>query len=381
MSNITNAASFLLRATLSEAGRAKLSEAINVASHIAGRVGLEMSDTLLAQHTAFPGDPKAGMFSSVIKALQGLEAVRNVHIHDWGGAFELSRAAFGACKVEYERDPKMPNSMSFLGISDHLGNLLYHIGQRLANATAAAASQLGKNSGVAAQARDAFLSRVGFNYYAVRMAFQAAQQGGRVATPSVATPPATPQPTASTSAGPSSFADQPWEQSETPPPLPRRRNSAPNPNTFGNQPWEQSETPPPRPTRRDSAPNPNIFASQFWPQSETPKVESEEPLVDGGRVDDVPSAKSAAKPLYQHMGLMHDTSPDDIKKTYKKGVLKYHPDKNPNDPNAEERFKQFQNAYEILSNPVERFRYDQGQIDEQGHDIEPPISPFQPQGN
>jgi len=63
---------------------------------------------------------------------------------------------------------------------------------------------------------------------------------------------------------------------------------------------------------------------------------------------------------YETLGVTKDASADDIKQAYKKLALKYHPDKNPDDPTAEERFKKVSEAYEILSDPEQRQRYDEG---------------------
>ena len=64
------------------------------------------------------------------------------------------------------------------------------------------------------------------------------------------------------------------------------------------------------------------------------------------------------KDLYKILGLPRGASQDDIRKAHRKLVRKYHPDANPQDPRAEERFKQVQQAYEVLSNEKKRQEYD-----------------------
>ena len=62
--------------------------------------------------------------------------------------------------------------------------------------------------------------------------------------------------------------------------------------------------------------------------------------------------------LYEVLGVPRDASPDDIKKAYRKLARESHPDANPDDPEAEARFKDLSAAYEILSDPDKRDRYD-----------------------
>ena len=64
------------------------------------------------------------------------------------------------------------------------------------------------------------------------------------------------------------------------------------------------------------------------------------------------------KDLYQLLGLPTEASEDDIQRAHRKLVREYHPDANPEDPRAEERFKEIQQAYEVLSDDKKRREYD-----------------------
>lgn len=62
---------------------------------------------------------------------------------------------------------------------------------------------------------------------------------------------------------------------------------------------------------------------------------------------------------YEVLGVSKTATPDEIKKAYRKMAIKYHPDKNPGDKEAEEKFKEAAEAYDVLSNEEKRQKYDQ----------------------
>jgi molecular chaperone DnaJ len=66
----------------------------------------------------------------------------------------------------------------------------------------------------------------------------------------------------------------------------------------------------------------------------------------------------AKRDYYEILGLDRSASTDELKKAYRKIAIKFHPDKNPDDPTAEEKFKEAAEAYEVLSNSEKRQRYD-----------------------
>ncbi|MHC5082548.1 MAG: molecular chaperone DnaJ, partial [Planctomycetota bacterium] len=71
----------------------------------------------------------------------------------------------------------------------------------------------------------------------------------------------------------------------------------------------------------------------------------------------------AKRDYYEVLGVERGASADDIKRTYRRLAIKYHPDKNPGDKEAEAKFKECAEAYEVLSDADKRKRYDQ-----YGHD-------------
>ena len=62
---------------------------------------------------------------------------------------------------------------------------------------------------------------------------------------------------------------------------------------------------------------------------------------------------------YEVLGIQKGASDDEIKKAFRKLAVKYHPDKNPGDKAAEEKFKEINEAYSVLSDKTKRQRYDQ----------------------
>ncbi len=62
---------------------------------------------------------------------------------------------------------------------------------------------------------------------------------------------------------------------------------------------------------------------------------------------------------YEVLGVSKNATDDELKKAYRKMAIKYHPDKNPGDKEAEEKFKEAAEAYDVLSNPDKRAKYDQ----------------------
>ena len=68
---------------------------------------------------------------------------------------------------------------------------------------------------------------------------------------------------------------------------------------------------------------------------------------------------ASKKDFYEVLGVNRDASDEEIKKSYRKLAMKYHPDRNPDNPKAEEQFKEAKEAYEILSDEQKRAAYDQ----------------------
>ena len=69
-----------------------------------------------------------------------------------------------------------------------------------------------------------------------------------------------------------------------------------------------------------------------------------------------------AKNYYEILGVDKDVTPEELKKKYRKLASQFHPDKNPGDKDAEEKFKEIAEAYETLSDPDKKRQYDWQQM-------------------
>ena len=67
----------------------------------------------------------------------------------------------------------------------------------------------------------------------------------------------------------------------------------------------------------------------------------------------------AKRDYYEVLGIEKTASEDEIKKAYRKIAIKYHPDRNPGNKEAEEKFKEAAEAYDVLHDPQKRQQYDQ----------------------
>src|SRR5512142_1174065 len=67
----------------------------------------------------------------------------------------------------------------------------------------------------------------------------------------------------------------------------------------------------------------------------------------------------AKRDYYEVLGIQRNATEAEIKKAFKKMAMKFHPDRNPDDKSAEDKFKEAKEAYDILSEPQKRAAYDQ----------------------
>jgi DnaJ-class molecular chaperone len=77
------------------------------------------------------------------------------------------------------------------------------------------------------------------------------------------------------------------------------------------------------------------------------------------------------KDPYAVLGVSKTASPEELKKAYRRLAKKFHPDLNPGNKSTEQQFKEVTSAYELLSDPEKRARYDRGEIDETGAEKAP----------
>ncbi|MCH5510355.1 J domain-containing protein [Pseudomonas syringae] len=334
MINLTNLASSLARVALSDSTKPTIDRAMNVVSHIAGKVALQVNSSLLEQKGRLNERQQKGL-EVILDALLGKEPVTHVETHEGGGRFNLARAAFDVASVVWERDQSMRNVMSFLGINDSKGNLLFSLGKTLADAMARPEPEHGKHNSEANYAF--FSSNLKLNKLMNDIADQVINEIRQQNTDRVR------RPTPGSSWRPESTQQQ--ARPQTPPSARPQANSAP---------------PPPKA-------QPDAGAQR--PSTERPPKTT--PAGASAKVDDSAPAKPPVKQLYEHLGLSDMTADlSAVKKAYKKAALKYHPDKNMgNAAEANERFKVISNAFRILSDPELRKKYDNGLIDENGNEF------------
>ncbi|EGH69543.1 DnaJ domain-containing protein [Pseudomonas syringae] len=334
MINLTNLASSLARVALSDSTTSTIDRAMNVVSHIAGKVALQVNSSLLEQKGRLNERQQKGL-EVILDALLGKEPVTHVETHEGGGRFNLARAAFDVASVVWERDQSMRNVMSFLGINDSKGNLLFSLGKTLADAMARPEPEHGKHNSEANYAF--FSSNLKLNKLMNDIADQVINEIRQQNTDRVRRP--TP--------GPSWRPESTQQQAR-----PQTPSSA--------RPQANSAPPPPKA-------QPDAGAQR--PSTERPPKTT--PAGASAKVDDSAPAKPPVKQLYEHLGLSDMTADlSAVKKAYKKAALKYHPDKNAgNVAEANERFKKISNAFRILSDPELRTKYDNGVIDESGNEF------------
>ncbi|MDU8525712.1 DnaJ domain-containing protein [Pseudomonas syringae pv. actinidifoliorum] len=375
MINLTHIASSLARAALSDSTKPKMERAINVASHIAGKAALQVTSSLLEQKGLLNERQQKGL-SMILKAFSGKEPVNNVETHEGGGRFNLARAAFDVASVVWERDKSMQNVMSFLGVSDSKGKMLFSLGKKLADAMAK--PELGKDNSEATNARHAyFSSNLKLNKLMNNLTDQVFNKirqsnGDRVRRPM-------PEPFwrpdgAQQQARPQTPPGTRPQANSAPPPKAEPRPASGRPD--GAQQQARPETPPRTRPQANSTPPPPPKAepNTGGERPSTARPNNTSAADASARVGDSAPAKPPVKPLYEHLGLSDmSVNLTAVKKAYRDAALKNHPDKRPANEfdEATERFKIISNAYQILSDPERRKDYDNGLIDEKGNRVVP----------
>lgn len=76
-----------------------------------------------------------------------------------------------------------------------------------------------------------------------------------------------------------------------------------------------------------------------------------------------------ARDPYAELGVSRNASSDELRKAFRKLAKDLHPDRNPGDKGAEERFKRVSSAFDLLGDPEKRARFDRGEIDAEGHEV------------
>src|SRR5687768_888208 len=91
----------------------------------------------------------------------------------------------------------------------------------------------------------------------------------------------------------------------------------------------------------------------------SPAEARESPLTRTRPVLSLRRAVSAKRDYYEVLGVSRDAEISEIKRAYRKCALQFHPDRNPGDPDAEEKFKEAAEAFEVLNDPSKRRLFDQ----------------------
>ncbi len=87
-----------------------------------------------------------------------------------------------------------------------------------------------------------------------------------------------------------------------------------------------------------------------------------------------------AQDPYSELGVSRGASQEEIRKSFRKLAKALHPDQNPGDPKAEERFKRVSAAFDIVGDPAKRKKYDRGELDADGRETHPGFRPGGPGG-